>query len=214
MTTYILADNQDISRAGLERLCSFIPDCRTLQACNKSELLQLIHTEENAIVVTDYTLFDFTDLNDLIVIHQRFPEIHWVLFSDELSNDFVHRITEEGTAFSIVSKSSQLGEIDNALRSAQRGERFICHLVMEQILTLPASHQKQQANLTPTEQEILHEIALGKTTKEIAAERHSSFHTVNTHRKNIFRKLDVNTAYEAVRYALRAGIIDSADYNI
>ena len=68
--------------------------------------------------------------------------------------------------------------------------------------------------LTATETDILREIARGKTTKEIAIERCSSFHTVNTHRKNIFRKLDVNTAYEATRYALRAGLIDAADYYI
>lgn len=52
------------------------------------------------------------------------------------------------------------------------------------------------------------------TTKEIAQKRVSSFHTVNTHRKNIFRKLNVNNAYEAVRYALRAGIVDAAEYYI
>jgi DNA-binding NarL/FixJ family response regulator len=68
--------------------------------------------------------------------------------------------------------------------------------------------------LTRTETEILKEIALGKTTKEIAAARCSSFHTVNTHRKNIFRKLEVNTAYEATKYALRAGLVDSAEYYI
>ena len=57
-------------------------------------------------------------------------------------------------------------------------------------------------------------IALGMTTKEIAEKRFSSFHTVNTHRKNIFRKLGVNNVHEATKYALRAGLIDSAEYYI
>ena len=57
-------------------------------------------------------------------------------------------------------------------------------------------------------------IAMGKTTKEIANERFLSFHTVNTHRKNIFRKLNVNNVHEATKYALRAGIIDMAEYCI
>ena len=58
------------------------------------------------------------------------------------------------------------------------------------------------------------DIAHGMTTKEIAEKRYSSFHTVNTHRKNIFRKLGVNTIHEATKYALRAGLIDAADYYI
>ena len=57
-------------------------------------------------------------------------------------------------------------------------------------------------------------IALGMTTKEIAEKRFSSFHTVNTHRKNIFRKLGVNNVHEATKYALRAGLVDSAEYYI
>ena len=48
----------------------------------------------------------------------------------------------------------------------------------------------------------------------IIAERFSSIHTVTTHRKNIFRKLGINTAHEAVKYALRAGLIDSSEFYI
>lgn len=71
-----------------------------------------------------------------------------------------------------------------------------------------------EINLTKTETEILKDIALGMTTKEIAEKRFSSFHTVNTHRKNIFRKLGVNNVHEATKYALRAGLVDSAEYYI
>ena len=72
----------------------------------------------------------------------------------------------------------------------------------------------ETVNLTKTEQEVLKDIALGMTTKEIAAKRFSSFHTVNTHRKNIFRKLGVNNVHEATKYALRAGLVDAAEYYI
>jgi DNA-binding NarL/FixJ family response regulator len=68
--------------------------------------------------------------------------------------------------------------------------------------------------LTASEQLVLHEIAKGKTTKEIAFERNLSFHTINTHRKNIFRKLEVNNVHEAIKYALRTGIIDLTEYYI
>lgn len=72
----------------------------------------------------------------------------------------------------------------------------------------------EEVKLTKTETEILIDIANGMTTKEIAEKRFSSFHTVNTHRKNIFRKLSVNNVHEATKYALKAGLVDSAEYYI
>ncbi len=211
---YILADNQDITRVGLESLCLRIPESQVKSVSNKDGLLLLLQQTSEAVVVLDYSLFDFKDINALLMMHLRFPSVEWVLFSEELSNDFVRRIVAEGSSFCIVSKNCDIAEIENALRSARDHKRYICRLTMEQLLSIPAHDEPAKVALTATETEILKEIALGKTTKEIAAERCSSFHTVNTHRKNIFRKLDVNTAYEATKYALRAGLIDSSDYYI
>ena len=86
---------------------------------------------------------------------------------------------------------------------------------MTELLFAPQQHVEQDlVSLTKTETEILKDIALGLTTKDIAEKRFSSFHTINTHRKNIFRKLSVNNVHEATRYALRAGIVDEAEYYI
>lgn len=85
---------------------------------------------------------------------------------------------------------------------------------MMEVLLAPKQEEQEKINLTKTETEILKDIALGMTTKKIAEKRFSSFHTVNTHRKNIFRKLGVNNVHEATKYALRAGLVDSAEYYI
>ena len=68
--------------------------------------------------------------------------------------------------------------------------------------------------MTPTEREVLRLIASGKTVKEIAALRNSSVHTIITHKKNLFRKLEVNNVYEATKYALKAGLIELVEYYI
>ena len=215
MAYCIIADNQDLRRIGVQSLCEGVGDSTIDFASNKKELLLLLRENENAIIVLDYTLFDFVDVNELFILHQRFPDTHWILLSDELSSDFTHRVAIESYAFSIVTKNSDQDDISRAIRLALRRERFICQQVTDQILTFNYHKEKREDNkLTPTEIDILREIALGKTTKEIAGDRHSSFHTVNTHRKNIFRKLEVNTAYEAIRYAIRAGLIDGPDYYI
>ena len=99
-----------------------------------------------------------------------------------------------------------------------RKQRYICNHVSNLLLSgtsspLAASSMDDHL-LTQTEKNILKEIALGKTTKEIAAEKNLSFHTINSHRKNIFRKLGVNNVHEATKYAMRAGIVDLAEYYI
>jgi DNA-binding CsgD family transcriptional regulator len=68
--------------------------------------------------------------------------------------------------------------------------------------------------LTATEMEIVKFIAEGMTTKQIAAKKFISFHTVISHRKNIFRKADVNSVSELIIYAIKAGWIDNIEYYI
>lgn len=211
---FLLADNQDISRIGLETVCRKLPGAEVRCVTGKAELTAVLQQTGEAVVVLDYALFDFEDINAVTVTHLRFPDVQWVLFSDGLADDFVRRIVAEGNSFSVVDKSSGIAEIEEALRLAVRHERYLCRFTTEQLLSLSGRDVTKPVALTKTETEILKGIAAGKTTKEIAAERCSSFHTVNTHRKNIFRKLDVNTAYEATKYALRAGLLDASDYYI
>jgi DNA-binding CsgD family transcriptional regulator len=68
--------------------------------------------------------------------------------------------------------------------------------------------------LTASEIEIVKLIASGLTAKEIALKRHISFHTVNTHRKNIFRKLGVSNSSELIMLAIKSGWIDNIEYYI
>ena len=216
MRPLIIADNQDITKAGILYLTDRIPDFPLVtEAADKQELLQLLQRYPQAVVLLDYTLFDLAGADELLIIQERFKQVSWILFSDELSEDFIRRILFSSEAFSIVLKDASSDEIRAALQSALRSERFICqqihHLLSNKNLI---REPKEHPVLTSTEKEILKAIALGKTTKEIASERFSSIHTITTHRKNIFRKLEVNNVHEATKYALRAGIVDTTEYYI
>ena len=107
-----------------------------------------------------------------------------------------------------------MSEIREALNAVSRHTRYLSQRALETIITQQQQEDEAPSVLTTTEMEIVKAIALGKTTKEIAAERFLSIHTVTTHRKNIFRKLSINTAHEVVKYALRAGLIDSSEFYI
>ena len=220
MREFIIADNQDITKAGMMFLLSRQKDTALLlEADNKAELIQQLRLHPGAVVILDYTSFDFVSSDEVIVLHERFKEADWLLFSDELSIGFLRQVLFSSMSFGVVLKDNSKEEILTALQCASRKERFICNHVSNLLLSGNSQtslfHPIQQNDLlTPAERSILKEIALGKTTKEIAVERNLSFHTINSHRKNIFRKLGVNNAHEATKYAMKAGIVDLVEYYI
>ena len=180
---------------------------------DKAELMLALKDNDDTVVVLDYTSFDINDADELLILQQRFSHTRWLLFSEDLSADFVRVLIASSMQFSILLKESTMSEIKEAMKFCIHGNRYICQRMTE-VLLAPSHDVEEKINLTKTETEILKDIALGMTTKEIAEKRFSSFHTVNTHRKNIFRKLNVNNVHEATKYALRAGLVDTAEYYI
>jgi DNA-binding NarL/FixJ family response regulator len=217
MRNIILADNQDISNIGWRYLLQKQYNVTEVQeATEKKELLKLLTEQPDSLVILDYTLFDFESANELVIMQGRFEQTDWILFSDELSDEFLRTLLYNTNTFSVLMKDSTKEEITSALKGAVKGSRYICNHVSNILLDSnkhTQSHHSKQV-LTATEQEILKEMSLGKTTKEIAARRHVSVHTIMTHRKNIFRKIEVNNVHEATKYAMRAGIVDMAEYYI
>ena len=201
ITTFIIADNQDITRRGLH---GYITDLfETAQIIDVNSRQELVRTlaehDTKAIVILDYTLFDLNGTDELLVIGKRFPETRWLLFSNELSEDFIRKLSIE--------------ENHAALHCLSRGDRFFCHQIAN-LLINHGTKTETESVLTSTETEVLKLIAHGKSVKEIANERNSSIHTIISHKKNIFRKLGVNSVYEATKYALRAGLIEMMEFYI
>ncbi|TGX80225.1 response regulator transcription factor [Muribaculum intestinale] len=209
--TFILTDNQDITRAGMHGYISFIfSNAIITEAHDKKQLVAYLSESSDSIVVLDYTLFDINGIDEFLIIARRFPSVHWILFSNELSDSFIRRISAECN-ISMILKETSADEIHCALLCACHGERFICHQIANMLIQTPERRELSN-NLTPTETDIL--IAKGMTVKEIASERISSIHTIVTHKKNIFRKLGINNVYEATKYALRAGLVEIVEYYI
>lgn len=210
----LIADNQDITRYGLKCLAMASEQFSEVRdVADKRELIRLLTMFPDAVVILDYTLFDIS-AEYLQIIQTRFIRVRWILFSDHLSVDFMRRILFGSNAFSVVLKDSSLSDVKEALRFAVSGKQYICPAVVNMLSNKEESTVEKFSSLTATEKEILKFLALGRTTKEIASERFLSVHTVMTHRKNIFRKLGVNNVHEATKYALRAGIVDAAEYYI
>ena len=212
----ILSDNQDISRAGLIQIFSAAGSFHFIEADNKKELIACLESHPESLVVLDYTLFDIQSAEELLVLNAGFGKAGWLLFSNELSDEFVKQIYINSSNISILYKDSSRHELLMALHEIQKGRRYFSNIVSKSLLESAYKHQSEGTNakLTATEKEILKDVASGRTTREISENRHVSVHTVVSHRKNIFRKIGVNNVHEATKYAVKAGLIDLADYFI
>ena len=217
MRNIIIADNQDISNAGWHYLLkNHIEISEITDVTDKKELKILLNEQPTSIVILDYTLFDFESVNEILILQTRFEHVDWILLSEELSEEFLRTLLYNTSTFSVLMKDSTKEEIGSAIKEVYKGSRFICNYVSNLLLDNSKNVKSLNARqiLTITEQEILKEMALGKTTKEIAIHRNVSVHTIMSHRKNIFRKIEVNNVHEATKYAIRAGIVDMAEYYI
>ena len=214
MRTFILEDNQDITRIGIERLVDSNFKCnQMLRAGSFNSLVELLRSHPESVVVIDYTLFDFQSPDQLLNLKASTPDSSWILFSDELSVSFIRTVLLSYHRLSLIFKNDSEQEIANALQSAFSNESYICTYA-NKVLADEEMKENNKEKLTPSERNILRQIAEGKSTKEIAYSMHLSFHTINTHRKNIFRKIEVNNVHEAIRYAVRSGLADMNDYYI
>lgn len=215
MRTILVADNQAITRIGMLKLLETeFGETDTILVSDRELLQNELRKKQDSVVILDYTLFDFETPDQMLNLKASVPQSSWLLFSDELSATFMRTVLAKDPDLSVVMKCDSLTELTEVLANTISGKSRICQHVHNLLIQSEESLQTEKKLLTPSEQNILRQIAAGKSTKEIAYEMNLSFHTVNTHRKNIFRKIEVNNVHEAIRYAIRAGIADLSEYYI
>jgi len=215
MRELLIADKQEITRLGIKQLAGTLDGFGVVEeVSNKKKLQELLNKYPKAVVILDYNLFDFSSFEELERYLEEFEQTDWILFSDDLSDSFIKNLVIDKSYFCILLKSDTLIQIRKALTAAIENETFVSKQIMERIENFSRLSEKSERILTNTEREILKEIASGKMTKVIALEKNLSIHTITTHRKNIFKKLEINNVHDAIRYAIKAGIIAMDDYTI
>ncbi len=214
MNHYILADNQDITRAGLISILRDQNDkADIVEVANYKELQSSLREFPRSVVIVDYSLFDFLSMNHFFNMKSGAKESSWLLFMPEPAEHFLRQALLVDPTFSVVLKQSTASQVMEALSCTASGEVYWCDFA-KSVMRTRVPKERVPDQLTLSEKNILREIALGKTTKEIAFEKNLSFHTVNTHRRNIYHKLEVNSVNEATRFAFQAGLIDLMEYYI
>ena len=76
--TFIIADNQDITRMGMHGYISAIfSGCRMIDVTDKKELMLALVECNDSVVILDYTLFDINGIEEFLIIEKRFPRVRW-----------------------------------------------------------------------------------------------------------------------------------------
>jgi DNA-binding NarL/FixJ family response regulator len=204
----ILADAQYLTRAGLKHLLHGQGQLQVVaEATDREELAAGIVAHAPQVVVIDPHNTDQFTLADIAWLHATHPTIALLLITDDHDRSRIHEMLSHGV-LGILTKHCSPEEIVSAVLATARKEKFFCNKVLEMILEKEetADPDCRPSNLSAREAEIISLIALGVTTREVADRLCLSMHTVYTHRKNIMRKLGINSVSEMILFAMRTGL--------
>ncbi len=181
---------------------------------NRKNLEKSVKEGMLTLIVIDVNHFDFEGPDDIkaTICPDSIPVL---VLTNSLTRNELAGLDSIGIK-NILFKSSTEAELLTAVELTLQDKKYYGREVMEILLEKGEWKKTMQETspLTAAEVEIVKLIADGMTTKEIASRKNVSFHTIMTHRKNIFRKVRVNNASELVMFAIRSGIIDRIEYQI
>jgi len=181
----------------------------------QNELYKLLEKVPSGILITDFSNIDYDGVDDFKNIRDKYPLISILILTNVINKAEFAGLTKAGVK-NMIYKTSDKDEIFNAIESALKGKKYYSDEILDLFLELGENKYavEDPKHLTASEIEIVKLIANGLTTKEIAARRNISYHTVNTHRKNIFKKVEVSNASELTMHAIKAGWIENIEYYI
>ena len=213
----LIADDHGIVRAGIRLLLAEQADMVVVgEAGSGWEAIVQATRLEPDIVLMDIAMGDLSGLEATQEIKERVPNVGVVALTMLDREEICFAMLRAG-AMGYVLKKSEPEELLAAIRAVNRGEAYLCPSVTKAVLTDFLTHGTEQANsrydsLTLREKEVLHMIADGKTSREIAEVLHLSIKTIEKHRASVMRKLELHNLTEVIKYAIRKGLIDVDEY--
>lgn len=215
-TKILIADTQFLTAEALKSL--LLPDERYTfvgWAEDKKTLRMFLRDQEVDVLITDCNNFEYNGATTLAELVAENPGLCILILTHQLTRNELMELNKTGIK-NILLKTACKEEMLSAIEATAHKKKYYGQEVLD--LLMSQSPEKTQGEnqgiLTPSEIGIVKLIACGLTTKEIAQRKNISFHTVMSHRKNIFRKLGINNASELVMQAVRNGWTDPIEYYI
>jgi len=212
----IIADSQFLITESLKIILqtdSLFEVCEVV--VEKSELLRALSAENISLLIVDHSLIDFSEIYELKEIKSQYKNLKILVLTNSVTRAELHELNSAGIV-NVILKTDGREEIFEAIMATIKGRKSYSNELLG-LLFDPVEKQSivsDNFQLTHAEIEIVRLISEGFTTKEIASRKFISFHTVISHRKNIFRKLGVTSVSELIMVAIRYGLINTIEYHI
>lgn len=201
-----LTDDHAVLIGGLQKIIETEHDLEVVGTAGdvQSTMDKLTQTKVD-LLITDYNLPDEDGLTLVRKVKRKYPDIKILVLSMHDEAHLVKEILKEGVDGYLIKKDSH-NELINAIYSIKGGKTYLSSDV-NSILIKGLNGEGEQKLLTDREREILKLISREFTNKQIAEELFISERTVETHRKNIFRKTGTNNLVGLIKYAYANNLI-------
>ncbi len=214
----MLADDHAVVRSGLRMLLEAQLDMEIVgEAENGLETITQAQTLRPDIILMDVEMPGMNGIEATYEIKMLLPETAVLALTMYEDEQYFFEMLKAG-ASGYVPKRAAPDELVNAIRTVYAGGVYLypslaAHLVQDYLHKDETStdDKSPQSDLTPREIEVLTLIAEGLTNAEIALELTISVKTVDRHRENIMRKLNMHNRIDLVKYAIKKGLIDLED---
>jgi DNA-binding NarL/FixJ family response regulator len=207
----LLVDDHKMMCEGLSALLSGVPDMEIVgEASDGRKALDLLRTLKPDVVVMDVGMPELNGIETTRRIRNEYGKVRVIALSTHTDKRYVHHMLEAG-ACGYVLKVAAHDELLRAVRAANDGRTYlspeIAGLVVERSTNARTEAERSAySTLGSREREVLQLIAEGKTSVATAKKMHISVKTVETHRRNIARKLGLHGTAELTKYAVREGL--------
>ncbi|MFY0688050.1 MAG: response regulator transcription factor [Cyclobacteriaceae bacterium] len=206
-TKVLLSDFQFLTREGLIKLIDSTPQLELHSVHEGPEgLLHEVVANRPDVLLIDYQGRDPILISTLKQIVES-NATNVLIITNDSEKESIQQLLNLGVR-GIITKSCSKQEIINAIESVARHNRFYCNRILEIVMTSPVEQNNcEPTDLSPREYEVLQLITKGHKTVEIADKLHVSVHTINSHRKNILKKLNLKSPAELIVYAMESGLV-------
>lgn len=205
----IIADTAFIVRKGLRTLIQENPQFEYVtEVANAEELQKALKTPAADVLIIDHCCDDCFSIDVIGQVKKQYPALSILVISHEKSADEIKKIIAIGIK-NYLLKDCDEQEITDAIKACAKGEKYFCGQIIDILLEkeLSAEEHCMTGSISDRESEVIRHLANGKRPKEIAVIMSLSYHTVVTHKRNVYSKLGINNTVELAKYAAKTGLI-------
>ena len=207
----LLVDDHQIILDGIKSLLENTSDIQVVATANDgSEALKLLKLLSVDIVLMDIDMPGLNGIDATRQINVTFKDVKVIMLTMHSESAIIKNLIEIGASGYIIKNSTQ-EELLEAIYKVAKGEKYFSSEVTMSLLNPEKEKSKTsgiQIDFTQREIEIIQLLADGLTNKEIADKLFISHRTVDTHRTNIMKKVDVNNVAGLISFAIKNGLVD------